>query len=454
MTYFLLPSSFSKTYESIQYSILDPSISPIFISATLSNYLSTLKEKITTRERTWDIYKKYTNPYEYIHTPVPMKKKSVSKIRPISRSYFKMIEMIHLFELIPDILSKNIDNIIINDTDNYKNKNKNIFVNQVSLNMPPSGAEMNGSAQLLSQSTIRKCVKTDYEPIRTFHLAEGPGGFIEAIATLRNNPKDIYFGMTLIDTTPNSSVPLWKKSADFLGRFPNVSLEYGEDGTGNILVLENLRYCKERYGSSMDIITGDGGFDFSVDFNHQEIAIGKLLFGQLVFAVTMQRKGGSFVLKIFDSFMKHTLDILYLLASFYETVHIFKPKTSRYANSEKYIICKGFLFDSNEDFYPFIERGFIQMIESPDDMPCRFIDKNINLPFYFIQKIEEFNSIFGQKQIQNIFYTLLLIDNKSKQEKIDNLIKTNIQKSIHWCINYGVDYHILIQNSNIFSDFS
>ena len=406
MTYFLLPSSFSKTYESIQYSMLDPSNSPIFISATLSNYLSTLKEKITTRERAWDIYKKYTNPYEYIHTPVPMKKKSVSKVKPISRSYFKMVEMIHLFELIPDILSNNLRHTI------------------------------------------------EYEPIKTFHLAEGPGGFIEAIATIRNNPKDIYFGMTLIDTTPNSSVPLWKKSADFLGRFPNVALEYGADGTGNILVLENLRYCRERYGSSMDIITGDGGFDFSVDFNHQEIAIGKLLFGQLAFAVTMQKKGGSFVLKIFDSFMKHTLDILYLLASFYETVHIFKPKTSRYANSEKYIICKGFLFDSNKDFYPFIERGFIQMAESPDDMPCRFIDKNINLPFYFVQKIEEFNSIFGQKQIQNIFYTLLLIDNKSKQEKIDNLIKTNIQKSIHWCVNYGVDYHTLIQNSNIFSDFS
>jgi len=406
MTYFLLPSSFSKTYESIQYSILDASISPIFISATLSNYLSTLKEKITTRERSWDIYKKYTNPYEYIHTPVPMKKKSVSKIRPISRSYFKMIEIIHLFELIPYISSNNL------------------------------------------RQTI------EYEPIKTFHLAEGPGGFIEAIATIRDNPNDIYFGMTLIDNTPYSSVPLWKKSADFLGRFPNVSLEYGADGTGNILVLENLRYCKERYGSSMDIITGDGGFDFSVDFNHQEIAIGKLLFGQLVFAVTMQKKGGSFVLKLFDSFMKHTLDILYLLSSFYESVHIFKPKTSRYANSEKYIICKGFLFDSNEDFYPFIERGFIQMIESPDDMPCRFIDKNINLPFYFVQKIEEFNSIFGQKQIQNIFYTLLLIDNKSKQEKIDNLIKTNIQKSIHWCITYGVDYHSLIQNTNIFSDFS
>jgi len=406
MTYFLLPKTYSKIYESIQYSELDPSENPIFISGTLSDYLSSLKEKITPRERAWDIYKKYTNPYEYIHTPVPMKKKSVAKVKPISRSYFKMIEILHLFEIIPE-----------------------------------------------TAATMQSYNHEYNSPLKSFHLAEGPGGFIEALATLRGNPEDNYYGMTLIDNTPQSSVPNWKKGNDFLGRFPNVRLEYGADKTGNILVLENLRYCKEKYGSSMDLITGDGGFDFSVDFNHQEIVIAKLLYAQLAFAVTMQRKGGSFVLKIFDSFMKHTLDILYLLSSFYETVHIIKPKTSRYANSEKYIVCKGFLFDSNIDFYPFIERGFIQMNEPIEkkmieEVPCRIL--SFDLPYYFIQSIEEYNSIFGQKQIQNIQFTMSLIDNKNKQDKFENLLKTNIQKSIHWCIKYNIEYNF-IQNINIFS---
>ena len=91
------------------------------------------------------------------------------------------------------------------------------------------------------------------------------------------------------------------------------------------------------------------------------------------------------------------------------------------------------------------------MTESSGDLPCRFLDNKTNLPFYFIQKIEEFNTNFGQKQLQNIFYTLSLIDNKSKQEKIDNLIKINIQKSINWCMNYGVDFNSTIVNTNIFS---
>ena len=33
---------------------------------------------------------------------------------------------------------------------------------------------------------------------------------------------------------------------------------------------QNFVYVYEKYRNSMDIITGDGGFDFSIDFNKQE----------------------------------------------------------------------------------------------------------------------------------------------------------------------------------------
>jgi 23S rRNA U2552 (ribose-2'-O)-methylase RlmE/FtsJ len=390
MTNFLLPNVNNEIYEKIKYS--EPKElqeNPVFISNSLSFYLSNIKERITDNEILWDIFKKYTNPYEYIHTPVPMIipyqdfneryiKHSIAKYRPISRSYFKMIEMIKIFKLIPE------------DTSNE---------------------------------------------INTFHLAEGPGGFIEALATLRLNIKDKYIGMTLQNTSKDMNIPAWKKSKGFLNKYKNVILENGIDGTGNILVLDNLLYCKEKYGSKMDIITGDGGFDFSTDFNYQEIFISKLLFAQVAFAITMQKEGGCFILKIFDSFMKHTLDIQYILSSFYENVHIIKPQTSRYANSEKYLICKNFRYKDNH-FFPFIERCFIEMMKTDKEVPCRFLDMEI--PFYFIQKIEEFNAIFGQKQIQNIHYTLSLIDNKYKQDKIDSLIQTNMQKSIDWCIRFDV----------------
>ena len=380
-------------YKQLSYLPIDSS-PPIFISNSLARYLYTMKENIDNRENEWDIYKKYTNPFEYIHTIIPFRKKCVSKQKPLSRSYFKMIEICQLFNLI------------------LSNENN----------------------------------------ITTFHLAEGPGGFIEAIARLRtktnSNNNDMYYGMTLLDDKEDTNVPSWKKSADFLKEFKNVILENGADNTGNILNLKNFEYVSKKYASSMDIITADGGFDFSMDFNQQEIMIGKLLFAQIAYAVCLQKKGGSFILKLFDCFMQHTVDLLELLSSFYEKTYIVKPQTSRYANSEKYIVCTGFLYKDSTEFYKNLYECFEKMDITKDQNCFRFLKSVTNCGF--LQKLEEYNAIFGQKQIQNIHYTFSLMDNKGKYEKIDLLIKTNIKKSVDWCIKHNVSYNNFPTNSNIF----
>jgi 23S rRNA U2552 (ribose-2'-O)-methylase RlmE/FtsJ len=392
MTYYLLPRVSFFIHKYIDCVEKEEAPSPI-ISNSLSKYLYNMKEKIEDKEKDWDIFKKYTNPYEYIHTQLPFKKKCISKYKPMSRSYFKMIEMINLFEL------------------NF-----------------------------------------DSRPIRTFHLAEGPGGFIEALAGLRKCQYDKYVGMTILDDNNDPNIPGWKKTENFLRQNKNVFIETGADKTGNILSMDNYIYCRETYGSTMDLVTADGGFDFSLDFNNQEISIAKLLFAQIVYALSMQRKGGCFVLKIFDTFMNHSIDLLYILSSFYDKVYIIKPQTSRYANSEKYIVCKGFTSISFEQFAPFIQRAFEKMLLSTNSSADLFIHRFLNIPVstFFLTKLEEYNAIFGQQQIENIHYTLSLIDNKHKQEKIDSLITTNIQKCVLWCNKHNIIQNQLNAPSNIF----
>ena len=380
MSYYQLPRTNFFITNSIDYITSDdePQIS---ISHSLAGYLYEIKQRLEKIENEWDIHKKYTNPYEYIHTCVPNRKKCVSKYMPLSRSYFKMIEIIHSFHL-----------------------------------------------------------RFDSKPINSFHLAEGPGGFIEAIANYRSCSYDNYIGMTILDDKNDSSIPAWKKTDTFLRKNPNVTIESGKDGTGNILSLDNFIYCKEKYGSSMDFITGDGGFDFSVDFNSQEKHIADLLMAQVFYALIMQKKGGCFVLKIFDSFMNHTLDLLYLLSSMYETVSIVKPYTSRYANSEKYVVCKNFLHSNNNSFYEILLNTFTKMtMNKGTQNVIRFL--NIPLTYNFIIKVEEYNAIFGQQQLENIHYTITLIKNKHKQDKIDSLLKSNISKCIYWCTKHNVPYH-------------
>jgi len=278
-------------------------------------------------------------------------------------------------------------------------------------------------------------------PISSFHLAEGPGGFIEAFAEIRNCKEDTYIGMTILDDKNDPNIPAWKKTEAFLKKNPNVYIESGADKTGNILVLENFEYCVEKYGSSMELVTGDGGFDFSTDFNNQENNISKLLFAQICFALCLQKENGAFILKVFDCFIQHTIDLLYILSSFYEKVYITKPQTSRYANSEKYIVCKGFLFPNYKPFYSILYDAFSKMEQSEN--PIVYTHRYLNVPIskYFLSKVEEYNAIFGQQQIENIHYTLSLIDNNIKQDKINHLVKINIQKCIQWCVKYNIEYN-------------
>jgi 23S rRNA U2552 (ribose-2'-O)-methylase RlmE/FtsJ len=386
MTYYILPNIYPHiNLNNIVIKIFSDIEESTIISKSLRIYLNDIKKLIDNCLIEWDIYKKYTNNYEYIHTIIPNTKISVCKLKPMSRSFYKMIELCNIFNLF-----ENLD-----------------------------------------------------APIKSFHLAEGPGGFIEAFVYLRNNSKDKYFGMTL--QSDDINVPAWKKSYYFLQNNKNVIIENGITGTGDLMSKDNLLYCLKNYNNSMDFVTGDGGFDFSFDFNKQEQLCMNLIFAQICFALAIQKKGGTFILKIFDIFTQASLDLLYLLSNVYEKVYIIKPKTSRTANSEKYLVCKEFrLLDSNNlviklsKIYDYFDKNV-------------FIGRylNINLSYLYINKIEEYNAIFGQQQIENINSTLGLINN-CKNDKIELHKKNNIQKCGQWCFKYNLPYNKNIQSLNIF----
>ena len=360
----------------------------VYISKTLNKYLHESKQQINEYELLWDKYKKFINPYEFIHTVVPFYKQSIAKYKPLSRSFYKFIEICNMLKL----------------TDDYY-----------------------------------------YENIQTFHLAEGPGGFIEALLYMRKNPDDKYIGMTLIDDNDNN-VPGWKKSQNFLNKNKNVKLEYGFSNNGDLLDPKNFVSVYDKYKNSMNIITGDGGFDFSIDFNQQECLSFKLIYVQMCYSLVLQKHKGHFILKIFDSFSLNILQLIYILNCLYERVYIVKPNTSRYANSERYLVCKYFKLKSSKDlFYPLLNN--ISQLNSYNYINCIY-DERIN--YYFLIKMEEINAVLGQQQIEYINQTIELIENKD-EEKINKLVKHNIQKCLNWCIKYKIPY-IKINLDHIYDD--
>jgi hypothetical protein len=257
---------------------------------------------------------------------------------------------------------------------------------------------------------------------------------------------DRYYGMTLVNDDP--ICPGWKKTRTFLESHPNVIIETGADKTGNLISLENFIYCAEKYKNTMDIVTADGGFDFSLDFNQQENMATQLIFCEVFYALVMQKQGGSFILKIFDVFHKTTVDILYILSYYYNNVSIMKPYTSRVANSEKYIICQGFKVVDSHSLIQQFTRIFPSLLNG---VLSSFLSFNHDL--YYLNRIEEMNAMVSFQQIENITSTLSIITNHRNTEKLEQYKRANVNKCIAWCEKYDIPYnaqHACFQSTNIF----
>ena len=318
----------------------------------LNKNLIITKEKIDEYPKLWEKVKKMIHEYEYVYTS-SYYKKNITTIIPISRSYFKIKEIIHDYDI--------------------QIKNKNIVC-----------------------------------------LAEAPGGFIQCILKTYENSK--IHGITLV--SEDKKIPYWNKS---LFNSKNIQFHTGVKGNGDLYDLTNiLSFIKSIGKNSCSFITGDGGIDYSNDYNHQELNSLKLIYGEIFMALNLQSNEGTFVCKIFDIFLKETISLLYILYLSYDELIIHKPCMSRLSNSEKYIICKGF-------------KGYNQSLVN---LMMHHFEKNdltIEIPTSFIEEIYNFNDLYISEQINHIQNGINIIKNKYITDKPS---QKQIKKSIQWCKKY------------------
>ena len=178
----------------------------------------------------------------------------------------------------------------------------------------------------------------------------------------------------------------------------------------------------------MDFITGDGGFDYSVDFNSQEENSINLIYCEMLYALIMQKSGGGFVLKVFDIFHRNTIEILSILSYFYEKVYIYKPLTSREANSEKYVICMN--FQKKKNYELIIEKLKHNFYLMKTQKITKIFNYEINS--FFLNKLQEINAIYGQQQIENILCTINHVHDYQK-DKLNKIKQNNVEKCKKWC---------------------
>ncbi|XP_077537911.1 cap-specific mRNA (nucleoside-2'-O-)-methyltransferase 1-like isoform X2 [Haemaphysalis longicornis] len=172
-------------------------------------------------------------------------------------------------------------------------------------------------------------------------VCAGPGGFSEYVLW-RKGWQAKGFGFTL--KGPNDF-----KLEDFFAGSPDTfEPYYGLEELGNsgdIFEPDNQRAFSRFVRASTDskgvhFVMADGGFSVDGQENIQEILSKRLYLCQFYTALSILRTGGHFVCKLFDIFTVFSVGLVYLMYRAFRHVSIFKPNTSRPANSERYIVCK------------------------------------------------------------------------------------------------------------------
>ena len=144
---------------------------------------------------------------------------------------------------------------------------------------------------------------------------------------------------------------------------------------------------------------------------------------------------------MFDTISYFSIQLIYLLYICYDNIIIYKPFTSRIANSEKYIICRNYIGCD-----PNLLESLINILPEWNNyekqgLTINYIFKEI--PTEFIEYMKIINNYIVQIQINNINNTINIINNKNdiynKQWKKENN-KKQIQNAIEWAKKYKISY--------------
>ena len=343
---------------------------------SIPSELDTLKQEIEKLDKNgeWEFLKRTSNPYELVFSQcqdvrIPQ---SICSLKPLSRSFFKMIEILTVMDFFKRHKSK--DNMI-----------------------------------------------------RSAHVCEGPGGFIEALLHLSSSngiKVENVWAMTLRPTKTN--IPGWKRAFYFLKKSPMVNIEYGADDTGNILIPINQGAFLEKTRSKCHIFTADGGFDFSEHYGTQEEEVLPLLVSSIIIGLQTLIRGGDFILKIFDTESRATIDLIALLASCFEQWTLYKPSLSRPCNAEKYFLGRGYRIAPGWIFKTLVE---IRNAYACGFKHMAYIFKEI--PPDIFKEIRNLVSFFTEQQVSALRYAILF---KNEWNSKPEIPWAQIQDhSIHWC---------------------
>jgi len=302
--------------------------------------------------------------------------------------------------------------------------------------------------------------KSNTDGIICGSVAEGPGGFIKALCDFCSAEEisvNKYFATTLQSKEKHI---VWSNTLlknDFKKKY-NTEFQLGD------------LYDRESYDkfvtsigdNKCDIVTADGGIDVTADYNNQELLNLHLFLCEIVTALSIQKEKGVFIMKIYDVFYDSTLQLLQLTAQYYDEMCIFKPYTSKLANSEKYLIFKGFKGIKKEDLDKIVGLCYPWKIDSSkeDEFVYSFIENIVGYTETEKNNIDQlinFNKyleIQTKKQLDYIKTIYIENDKNQTLKNIKEQLSENMKSSISLLTDLEIQHCDKYNIDTIFKNYS
>ncbi len=182
------------------------------------------------------------------------------------------------------------------------------------------------------------------------------------------------------------------------------STKYSNNGdTTNI---DNILDYAARIGPTssvggVDFYSSDAGMDASQNYNNQENINGKLHLGAAIAGLCTMRLGANFIIKQYSFIERHTRDLIVIYSTLFDEFFVAKPATSRAANSETYLIGRGF-------------RGFTaELLELLVDRLVNYCHEPLIMetPTHF--ELLAFQKVLAKKQVAAIKEAVIAADTQS-----------------------------------------
>jgi len=175
----------------------------------------------------------------------------------------------------------------------------------------------------------------------------------------------------------------------------------------------------------------------------------------LIFSIIIkyQASNGTTIIKVDNIFYKAIVDILFIYSAIYDKVLLVKPIISNVTKGERYILCKGFITLDDTNILQQVENKIMTKLKDNtlnNKLNHVFSVINNDIPYYFLNKLEESNAVIGQQQLEAFDQIINIFKNKNREDKIEALKRNHIQKCIQWCEKNQLPHNKFIDQINIF----